>query len=99
MSHYLRRKEGVRWKAVSVSIFYNLLLEVCIIQTTGSVLFILCSFNKKLSPTLGQRVINMKSLEREDDLDSIAAKLIDQIQAMKLKRFQLALELKVNCSF
>ncbi|XP_070043138.1 structural maintenance of chromosomes protein 5 isoform X1 [Nicotiana tabacum] len=49
---------------------------------------------REMEGRVRQRVINLKSLEREDDLDSIAAKLIDQIQAMKIKRFQLALELK-----
>lgn len=44
-------------------------------------------------------MINLKSLEREDDLDSVAAKLIDQIKAMKIQRFQLAMEIKVNYSF
>lgn len=43
--------------------------------------------------------MSLKRLEREDDQDSVAAKLIDQIKAMKIQRFQLAMEIKVNCSF
>lgn len=49
---------------------------------------------REMENRVKQRVINLKSLEREDDLDSVAAKLIDQIKAMKIQRFQLAMEIK-----
>ncbi|KAL3380682.1 hypothetical protein AABB24_001042 [Solanum stoloniferum] len=49
---------------------------------------------REMENRVKQRMINMKSLEREDDLDSVAAKLIDQIKAMKIQRFQLAMEIK-----
>ncbi|CAN4080585.1 unnamed protein product [Withania somnifera] len=49
---------------------------------------------REMENRVKQRVITLKSLEREDDLDSVAAKLIDQIKAIKIKRFQLAMEIK-----
>ncbi|KAK6804043.1 hypothetical protein RDI58_001827 [Solanum bulbocastanum] len=49
---------------------------------------------REMENRVKQRMINLKSLEREDDLDSVAAKLIDQIKAMKIQRFQLAMEIK-----
>ncbi|XP_055817901.1 structural maintenance of chromosomes protein 5 [Solanum dulcamara] len=49
---------------------------------------------REMENRVKQRAINLKSLEREDDLDSVAAKLIDQIKAMKIQRFQLAMEIK-----
>ncbi|MCD9560307.1 Structural maintenance of chromosomes protein 5 [Datura stramonium] len=49
---------------------------------------------REMENRVKQRVISLKSLEREDDLDSVSAKLIDQIKAMKIQRFQLAMEIK-----
>ncbi|KAK4379719.1 hypothetical protein RND71_001581 [Anisodus tanguticus] len=49
---------------------------------------------REMENRVKQRVINLKSLEREDDLDSVAAKLIDQIKSMKIQRFQLAMDIK-----
>lgn len=49
---------------------------------------------REMENRVKQRAINLKSLQREDDLDSVAAKLIDQIKAMKIQRFQLAMEIK-----
>ncbi|KAM3265363.1 structural maintenance of chromosomes protein 5 [Capsicum annuum] len=49
---------------------------------------------REMEDRVKQRVMSLKRLEREDDQDSVAAKLIDQIKAMKIQRFQLAMEIK-----
>lgn len=45
---------------------------------------------------LDQRKKKLESMEREDDLDTVVAKLVDQAANFNIQRFQCAIEIKVR---
>ena len=45
---------------------------------------------------LDQRKKKLESMEREDDLDTVVAKLVDQAANFNIQRFHCAIEIKVK---
>lgn len=44
----------------------------------------------------GQRKRKLESMEKEDDLDTVMAKLIDQAAKFNIQRYQCVIEIKVK---
>ncbi|KAF5946156.1 hypothetical protein HYC85_016384 [Camellia sinensis] len=49
---------------------------------------------REMENRINQRKIKLKSMEREDDLDTIIAKLVDHAAKLNIQRFQCAIEIK-----
>lgn len=54
------------------------------------------SLRKRFSVILDQRKLKLKTMEREEDLDAVIAKLVDAAANLNIQRFQSAMEIKVN---
>ncbi|KAL7259206.1 hypothetical protein ACSBR1_005158 [Camellia fascicularis] len=49
---------------------------------------------REMENRINQRKIKLKSMEREDDVDTIIAKLVDHAAKLNIQRFQCAIEIK-----
>ena len=57
----------------------------------------MCFVSNALSGMIpGQRKRKLESMEKEDDLDTVMAKLIDQAAKFNIQRYQCVIEIKVK---